>query len=512
MIRVAITVAIVVLCVVANARAGHAGTRRVAVVVGNNVGGGAQPPLRYAEVDAAKVARVLVELGRVAGEDLFLVQGKGRTELVDVLARASQRIAQHRRRGDRVIAIFYYSGHSDGIALELGRDRFTFAEVRRWLKDTGAELRIGLIDSCKSGALLAVKGGKPGPAFSIRLTDDLSSTGEALLTSSAADENALESAEIGGSFFTHHLVSGLRGAADTSGDGRVTLHEAYQYAYRHTIATSGATLAGAQHPSYEYRLTGQGDLVLTELHQPTASLSVPEEIERVLVRDTTRGHVIAEVVRGGASRIALAPGRYDVRAWRAGRAAEATFALAVGDHRAVAWDGLRPISLVATRAKGEVGVHARALDAPRPYEMSFALGGRAGVAEQLDVLAGVRAGVRSVRAHGPSLALDASTRSADGVREASVLVFAGYRFSTRSGRLRAAFVLEAGGGAVFQHVDRTFSSPAFALAPAAELSVAVTTRVALALETQLAATLLKRDGALDVTALPALWFGAVVQP
>ena len=56
--------------------------------------------------------------------------------------------------------------------------------------------------------------------------DDLASTGEALLTSSAADENALESKEIRGSFFSHHLVSGLRGAADSSGDGQVTLAEA----------------------------------------------------------------------------------------------------------------------------------------------------------------------------------------------------------------------------------------------------------------------------------------------
>jgi hypothetical protein len=108
------------------------------------------------------------------------------------------------------------------------------------------------------------KGGHPGPAFTIRLSDEVSSTGEALLTSSAADELALESREIGGSFFTHHLVSGLRGAADTSGDGKITLAEAYQYAFERTVSATASMTIGTQHPGYDYRLPGRGDLVLSE--------------------------------------------------------------------------------------------------------------------------------------------------------------------------------------------------------------------------------------------------------
>src|SRR5439155_3278375 len=136
-------------------------------------------------------------------------------------------------------------------------------DLRKWLAATGVDVKVALVDSCKSGALLQAKGGTRGMPFQIRLTDDLASTGEALLTSSAADEVALESKEIGGSFFTHHFVSGLRGAADASGDGIVTLNEAYQYAYAHTISTTGQTIIGPQHPAYDYRLTGQGELVLT---------------------------------------------------------------------------------------------------------------------------------------------------------------------------------------------------------------------------------------------------------
>lgn len=54
--------------------------------------------------------------------------------------------------------------------------------------------------------------------------------GRVYITSSAAGERAQESDEIQGSVFTHYLLAGLRGAADDSGDRRVSLEEAYRFA------------------------------------------------------------------------------------------------------------------------------------------------------------------------------------------------------------------------------------------------------------------------------------------
>ena len=138
-----------------------------------------------------------------------------------------------------------------------------------------------ILDSCRSGALLALKGGTLGQPFDIRLADDLVSTGEAMIASSAADEAALESSEIGGSFFSHHFISGLRGAADASGDGVVTLAEAYQYAFARTLRTTSDTTVGPQHPAYDYHLAGRGDLVLTRLQQPSAVLDLPVGFDRL---------------------------------------------------------------------------------------------------------------------------------------------------------------------------------------------------------------------------------------
>lgn len=504
--------ALVLLLVIAWAGSAGADTRRIAVVVGSNAGNGNQPSLRYAEIDAGKISRVLVELGGVTPADLFLLQGKDRAALEHTLQRAKAKIAGYQRSGlDRVVVIFYYSGHSDGVALELGRDRFTFAALRTWLKDTGADIRIAFVDACKSGALLATKGGTPGPAFQIRLSDDLSSTGEALLTSSAADENALESKEIGGSFFTHHLVSGLRGAADASGDSRVTLTEAYQYAYRQTITTSGATLAGPQHPAYDYRLSGQGELILTELDQPTAALALPAGFDRALVIELGRDQVIAELGRGISTRIAVLPGRYGIRAWKRDRAFEGKVAVATGELRVVREEELHATSLAASRAKGEVTARS-ATTRPSPIAISVAAGGRAAIANQFDGLAGARLGVHAPGVRGPSLALDASTRGRGMLRETSVFVFAGYRVGLERGRLRAWAGLEIGGGAVVQAVESTSWTGAAAVGPSAGLSFSLAPAVAVAFDAHLPAAVLERDDRLRIVALPAAWLGVIITP
>src|SRR5579875_2862701 len=110
-----------------------AATRRVAVVVGDDAGA-AEKPLRYAESDAGKVARVLAELGQVGEDDLFLLQGQPLASVEHALALARARVDHwHAQGADRVLLIFYFSGHSDGEALELRGDRLTFPRLRQLL-------------------------------------------------------------------------------------------------------------------------------------------------------------------------------------------------------------------------------------------------------------------------------------------------------------------------------------------------------------------------------------------
>ena len=102
--------------------------------------------------------------------------------------------------------------------------------------------------------------------------------GYAFITSSSATEAAQESSRLKRSFFTHNLISGMRGAADRNLDGRITLNEAYQFAFDGTLNQTEKTMAGPQHPSYHIQMSGTGDVVITEIWKSTAVLVLKEDI------------------------------------------------------------------------------------------------------------------------------------------------------------------------------------------------------------------------------------------
>jgi hypothetical protein len=137
-----------------------------------------------------------------------------------------------------------------------------------------------------------------------------------IIASSAADEVSQESDDIQGSFFTHHLATGLRGEADHNDDGRVTLDEAYAYAYGRTVAATSATRGGTQHPSFAYDLHGTGDVVLTTPAAADLVVEFPAALAgRYFVVDLDRQLFVAEFDKaaGDGSRISLPAGRYAVK-------------------------------------------------------------------------------------------------------------------------------------------------------------------------------------------------------
>src|SRR5206468_3236368 len=104
------------------------------------------------------------------------------------------------------------------------------------------------------------------------------------------------------------------------GYGRVTLGEAYEYAYNRTVSDTARTTITTQHPSYENQLSGRGELVLTEPLPRSAALVLPAGFDRFLVTRTVSGQVLAEVPPGVAPRpLAVMPGGYAVRAWHGQR-------------------------------------------------------------------------------------------------------------------------------------------------------------------------------------------------
>jgi hypothetical protein len=333
----------------------RAETVRLAVVVGANRGHADTATLRYAERDAERVASVLLEVGQVRWPQIAILRSPSARELRAALDRVEATARVRRAAGDKVILLFYYSGHADGLNLELGAETVPFGEIRERLERSAADIRVAFVDSCRAGGITETKGISPGPSFDIVVTDRLDVAGAAFVTSASASESAQESAELESSYFTHYLVSALRGAADADGDKRVTLAEAYQYAYVKTVADTARTIAGAQHPSYAYRLTGRGDLALADLHGARAAIVFPAgHAGDYFITDSPRGEVLAEVVKTAADvrRVAVPGGTYVVGRRDGARFLAVELKASPGAEVSVLDEALRPTTLALGRTKG----------------------------------------------------------------------------------------------------------------------------------------------------------------
>ncbi len=285
-------------------------TARHALIVGANQGGELEP-LRYAESDAQQVADVLAELGGFSPNEITVLSAPDRAELSAALDAHAVRAAA----APHDLFVFYYSGHADAQGLRLGDERVSYSELRESIRATEAEITLGVLDACRSGEITRLKGVTVSAPFATE--GQLSAEGEVWLTASSADEAAQESDRLGGSFFTHYLVSGLRGAADAGDvDGRVSLSEAYAYAYDRTVARTGGTDAGSQHPGYDFRLQGSGDLTLTDVEQARARVRIPKGIagELTVLRlpEQTPTVEIAKLADEEVT-VALPPGHYLLR-------------------------------------------------------------------------------------------------------------------------------------------------------------------------------------------------------
>jgi len=292
-----------------------AAVRRFAVVAGEPDGGAGTVRLRYAERDARRIHEILTRVGGVRPEDARLLLSQGAGAFRAALAELSKTAAAARAAGERTLLVVYYSGHAKDGALRLGSGRVPLDELRAALEKAPADVRIGLLDSCRSGAIARTKGVRPAPAFDVKTGEDAGPSGLVLIASSSADEDSQESDAIGASWFTHHLASGLLGGADASGDGRVTLAEAYAYAYARTVGSTASSAGGVQHPVFLYDLGGAGDVVLAELAPAAGGLVFPSVAEGLYVVLDRAGRAVAEIakVAGAERRIALASGRYTVK-------------------------------------------------------------------------------------------------------------------------------------------------------------------------------------------------------
>ncbi len=324
-----------------------------AVIIGSNRPGPGQGPLQWAGEDARRVEAVFTELGGLDPAHVITLTDPDPADVRAALREIGDALAQ---RDDPGAVLFYYSGHARASGLDLGGQALPLADLRAALDALPARVRLVVLDACQAGAVSGVKGVAPAAAFSTGSVSGLAAEGTAVIASSTGTELSQESNDLQGSYFTHHLVTGLRGAADRDGDRTVTLDEAYAYAYDRTLVSTAGTAVGRQHATLETDLRGRGAVALTRTDGARARLTLgPADAGEILLVDDASGVVAAEVskVEGDALTLGLPAGDYTVWWTRGARKDRCRLTLNDGQTNTFAPVGCRRIQAVATVSKGE---------------------------------------------------------------------------------------------------------------------------------------------------------------
>lgn len=325
---------------------------RYAIYIASNNGGDKREVLRYAGTDAKRLSSAMMEIGGVKAENSIILEDPSKEAVDATLAQLAKKINEEKNTAKRTEFIFYYSGHSDESALLLGNENYGYSELKSAISDVPTDVHVVMLDSCFSGNFIRAKGGSRQKSF---LVDDSSIVqGHAYLSSSSESESSQESDIIQSSYFTHALVTGLRGAADSSGDNKVSLNELYYYAFNETLSQTEKSTIGPQHPSFNITLVGSGDLVLTDISSAESVLLLgSESAGKYYIRDKS-GILVSEVnkIAGNQLALALDEGVYSVVVITPVKTMQTIVQIGKGKQVDLSVAKFVPVSTVSGRARG----------------------------------------------------------------------------------------------------------------------------------------------------------------
>jgi hypothetical protein len=217
-----------------------------------------EPPLRYADDDAARyldlfrllgartylLARLDANTERLHPQAAAEASAPRWSEWEQLVGQLARDIAQARARNLETVLYFVYAGHG---SVRNGQGYVTLEDRRL----TGSDLAEGLIrrvdahqahlivDACASYFLAYGRGpgGQRRPLRGFSEVERLSDNGRVgllLSTTSARESHEWEGFQAG--VFSHEVRSGLYGAADSDGDGRVSYREIAAFVQRANAA------------------------------------------------------------------------------------------------------------------------------------------------------------------------------------------------------------------------------------------------------------------------------------
>jgi hypothetical protein len=349
---------------------------RYALLIGCNDGGKEVDPLHWAESDATKFSALLNSIGgfdRTLETTLLAPDSAAVGAAIQVIHKKMKESLSP--QGD--LFLLYYSGHADGRDLLLKNSRFPLKDLQSALDSAPSGIKIGIFDACHSGAITAYKGGTRAEPFFLSHQPKIQ--GQVIIASTTPSQRAQESESLKGSIFSYYWMNGLRGSADISGDRRVTVDEAYRYAYRKTVEASLLSGGDPQSPMYRFNIHGQGDITLTDLTGRNGGIVFDRTCRgKFLVLSDSYADIFADFFKQTAHEwyVALDTGRYRIINADNGKVGLFTLAL---DRPGVTLrfnqSMLEPHEQVAIRSKGPELTAPKPADTPATRPLSMYTGG-----------------------------------------------------------------------------------------------------------------------------------------
>lgn len=222
------------------------------------------PVLRYTDDDAYRMYAFLKspEGGALADNQVRILVDEDATR--ENIKSAMRTIFGQAGPNDMIL--LYFSGHGlkdSFLPIDFNGygNKLYHSEINDILKTSRARYKLCIADACHSGNLLAMKGAQSEVQqilSSYYQNLARSTPGTALIMSSKSNETSLESSGLRQGVFTHYLIRGLKGEANTNRDNYVSITELFNFVQQNVRSYTSNRQSPVIQGDYDYRMPVAG--------------------------------------------------------------------------------------------------------------------------------------------------------------------------------------------------------------------------------------------------------------
>ena len=219
---------------------------------------GHMPALRYTDDDAYRMYAFLKspEGGALKDDQIRILIDEDATK--ENITKGMNEVFS--KAGPNDLVLLYFSGHGlKGSFLPIDFDGFNnklyHDEINELFSKSPAKYKLCIADACHSGSLLAMKGTTENALSKYYKTLAQAQPGTALIMSSKSEETSLESSGLRQGVFSHFLIRGLKGEADTDQNRVVAVQELFDFISENVKSYTGSRQSPVIKGDYDATMT-----------------------------------------------------------------------------------------------------------------------------------------------------------------------------------------------------------------------------------------------------------------